>query len=127
MTDSNNNNRNTDTNAIVIEHYNQRPRRSFDERNQSPILHLRNFNNWIKGPYTIKTLQFFQESISLTEERIVLKFAAILIQKYCRKGYFVLDYAGGKGGDLRKWVKACIGYLVLIGIVSLRAKNKSFV
>ena len=34
---------------VVAAHYNNVPESGLDERNRSRILHLRNFNNWIKS------------------------------------------------------------------------------
>jgi hypothetical protein len=45
--------------------------------------------------------------------------AAVLIHEYCRPGFTVLDYSGGKGGDLQKWSKGRIAYLVLSGTLHL--------
>ncbi len=59
-------------------------------RNESPIFHLKAFNNWLKS---------------------------VLIQRYCREGNVVLDLAGGKGGDLLKFVKVKVKHVVLAGIL----------
>ncbi|KAJ3159971.1 mRNA cap guanine-N7 methyltransferase [Geranomyces michiganensis] len=70
---------------VVAQHYNARPEVGLSRRKESPILHLKNFNNWIKS---------------------------ILINKYARRGAFALDLCCGKGGDLLKWGKAGIADLV---------------
>ncbi|XP_054792958.1 mRNA cap guanine-N7 methyltransferase 1-like isoform X2 [Prosopis cineraria] len=73
----------------VAEHYSSRSNRTLEEREASPIIHLKKLNNWIKS---------------------------VLIQLYARRGDAVLDLACGKGGDLIKWNKAKIGYYVGIDI-----------
>ncbi|KAJ3146639.1 mRNA cap guanine-N7 methyltransferase [Geranomyces variabilis] len=78
--------RKVDENArVVAQHYNARPEVGLSRRKESPILHLKNFNNWIKS---------------------------ILINKHARRGMFAMDLCCGKGGDLLKWGKAGIADLV---------------
>ncbi|KAL0300068.1 UNVERIFIED_CONTAM: cap guanine-N7 methyltransferase 1 [Sesamum angustifolium] len=66
-----------------------RTNQTLEEREASPIIHLKKLNNWIKS---------------------------VLIQLYAKRGDAVLDLACGKGGDLIKWDKARIGYYVGIDI-----------
>ncbi|XP_058072989.1 mRNA cap guanine-N7 methyltransferase 1 isoform X2 [Magnolia sinica] len=73
----------------VAEHYSARTNQTLEEREASPIIHLKKLNNWIKS---------------------------VLIQIYARRGDAVLDLACGKGGDLIKWDKAKVGYYVGIDI-----------
>ncbi|KAL5976118.1 hypothetical protein ACLOJK_020448 [Asimina triloba] len=73
----------------VAEHYSARTNQTLEEREASPIIHLKKLNNWVKS---------------------------VLIQIYARRGDAVLDLACGKGGDLIKWDKAKIGYYVGIDI-----------
>ncbi|RZC54498.1 hypothetical protein C5167_013362 [Papaver somniferum] len=73
----------------VADHYSARSNQTFEEREASPIIHLKKLNNWIKS---------------------------VLIQLYARRGDVVLDLACGKGGDLIKWDKAGVGYYVGIDI-----------
>lgn len=73
----------------VADHYSGRKNQTLQEREASPIIHLRKLNNWIKS---------------------------VLIQHYARPGDAVLDLACGKGGDLIKWDKAGIRYYVGIDI-----------
>ncbi|KDO74404.1 hypothetical protein CISIN_1g017369mg [Citrus sinensis] len=73
----------------VADHYSRRTNQTLEEREASPIIHLKKLNNWIKS---------------------------VLVQLYARRGDVVLDLACGKGGDLIKWDKAKIGYYVGIDI-----------
>ncbi|XP_010545558.1 PREDICTED: mRNA cap guanine-N7 methyltransferase 1 [Tarenaya hassleriana] len=73
----------------VAEHYSRRTNQTLEEREASPIIHLKKLNNWIKS---------------------------VLIQLYARRDDAVLDLACGKGGDLIKWDKAKIGYYVGVDI-----------
>ncbi|KAJ4975985.1 hypothetical protein NE237_001091 [Protea cynaroides] len=73
----------------VADHYSARTNQTLEEREASPIIHLKKLNNWIKS---------------------------VLIQLYARRTDFVLDLACGKGGDLIKWDKAKVGYYVGIDI-----------
>jgi mRNA (guanine-N7-)-methyltransferase len=78
--------------AAVTQWYNQLPDRGTEFRKKSPIFHLRNFNNWIKS---------------------------ILIGTYlgkCGSNPTVLDLCCGKGGDLLKWKKGKVGYLIMADI-----------
>ncbi|KAB5534754.1 hypothetical protein DKX38_017840 [Salix brachista] len=84
----------------VADHYSARTNQTLEEREASPIIHLKKLNNWIKS---------------------------VLVQQYTTKGDAVLDLACGKelssvvisvlqGGDLIKWDKAKAGYYVGIDI-----------
>ena len=77
--------------AHIAEHYNKRRSETLDQRNQSPIIHLRNFNNWIKS---------------------------VLLNKYVKPGHIVFDICAGKGGDLKKFAQGRIEHLVLAGKIS---------
>uniref|UniRef100_A0A1B6DGR4 mRNA cap guanine-N(7) methyltransferase n=1 Tax=Clastoptera arizonana TaxID=38151 RepID=A0A1B6DGR4_9HEMI len=92
--------RNEGHGAIVAAHYNTLEERGFDERNKSRIVHLRNFNNWIKSILIGKYLNKVKED-----------------QNY---GYNVkvLDMCCGKGGDLFKWRRGHIKYLICADIAA---------
>lgn len=68
-------------NEQVATHYNDRQQETRRSRNLSPIICMRNFNNWLKS---------------------------VLINLHTRPGYSVLDLCCGKGGDLRKWYVAAV-------------------
>ncbi|KAG8365020.1 hypothetical protein BUALT_Bualt18G0059500 [Buddleja alternifolia] len=73
----------------VADHYSGRTNQTLEQHEAGSIIHLKQFNNWIKS---------------------------VLIQLYAKRGDAVLDLACGKGGDLIKWDKARIGYYVGIDI-----------
>jgi SAM-dependent methyltransferase len=73
----------------IAEHYSNRLNQTVEERELSPIIHLKKLNNWIKS---------------------------VLVQTYTKKGDSVIDIACGKGGDLIKWDKARIGYYLGLDI-----------
>lgn len=81
----------------VAEHYNSLEEKGLDERNKSRIFHLRNFNNWIKSMLIGETLK----NLKGDHHRMPLN---------------VLDIGCGKGGDLLKWKKGEISYLVCVDI-----------
>uniref|UniRef100_A0A0E0EIN8 mRNA cap guanine-N(7) methyltransferase n=1 Tax=Oryza meridionalis TaxID=40149 RepID=A0A0E0EIN8_9ORYZ len=80
----------------VADHYSARSNQTLEERENSPIIHLKKLNNWIKS---------------------------VLIQLYAHPGDCVLDLACGKGGDLIKWDKAKVGYYVGVDIAEGSIKD----
>lgn len=70
---------------VVRSHYNARPNQGREQRNQSPIVNLRNFNNWVKST-------LIRNFTPRDRDRDIK----------------VLDMGCGKGGDLMKWDKANI-------------------
>ncbi|CAG8443277.1 10310_t:CDS:2 [Ambispora gerdemannii] len=88
-----------DNTSLVADHYNNKPDVGIERRNESHILFLRFFNNWVKS---------------------------VLIGRYAHRGMTVLDMGCGKGGDLHKWNKANIDRLVGIDLaeVSIRHARK---
>eukprot|EP00898_Chlorokybus_atmophyticus_P007400 jgi/Chlat1/7661/Chrsp64S00561 len=73
----------------VAHHYSARENVPREQRLNSPILHLKSLNNWIKS---------------------------VLIHKYVKRNDAVLDWCCGKGGDFMKFEKARISYYVGVDI-----------
>lgn len=91
---------------IVRQYYNERPEVGKKKRKSSPIIGLRNFNNWIKSTLIRKFTKTFPTNMPLV----------------------VLDIGCGKGGDLLKWSKAgIVGYIgVDSAEVSIMQARKRF-
>ncbi|KAK9447799.1 mRNA capping enzyme-domain-containing protein [Limtongia smithiae] len=71
--------------AVVRQHYNARPDQGVAIRQNSPIIQLKNYNNFIKS---------------------------VIIKRFATRDDIVLDMGCGKGGDLLKWDIAGIkGYI----------------
>ncbi|EJU05927.1 hypothetical protein DACRYDRAFT_43262, partial [Dacryopinax primogenitus] len=87
--------------SVVAGHYNARPEVGRTARRESPIIALKNFNNWVKSA---------------------------LIQKYGRSGgrgsrIRVLDIGCGKGGDLQKWSKNGVSEYVGLDIAEVSVRQ----
>ncbi|KAL0577252.1 mRNA cap guanine-N7 methyltransferase [Marasmius crinis-equi] len=89
--------------------YNSRPDVGVEQRLESPIIGLKNFNNWVKSV-------------------LISRFAqpALASSPYSGRGSGpgrgsgkVLDMGCGKGGDLNKWAKAKIKELLAVDIASV--------
>ncbi|XP_053323982.1 mRNA cap guanine-N7 methyltransferase [Spea bombifrons] len=87
----------------VAAHYNELKEVGIHARSKSRIIHLRNFNNWMKsaliGEFLDKVRQTKRENIT------------------------VLDLGCGKGGDLRKWEKGRIHKIVCTDIADVSVKQ----
>ena len=88
-----------DHTQLVASHYNNLQEMGLRVRTQSRIFYLRNFNNWIKSVLIGETLGLLR------------KFDG-------HRRITALDLCCGKGGDLLKWKKGNIDYLVCVDIAS---------
>ncbi|XP_046675254.1 mRNA cap guanine-N7 methyltransferase-like [Homalodisca vitripennis] len=84
--------------AVVAAHYNSLEEKGLTERSKSRIVHLRNFNNWIKSMLINEYMALIKEGRSVG------------------RPIHVLDMCCGKGGDLLKWRSADIGHLICADI-----------
>lgn len=95
-----------DDSRVVAQHYNQRKEVGVKARLESPIIGLKNFNNWIKSV-------------------LIAKFGRRPLHESATRGPRgrttgkVLDLGCGKGGDLRKWSKANIREYVGLDIADV--------
>jgi mRNA (guanine-N7-)-methyltransferase len=71
----------------VVSHYNNKKETGLDQRTESRIFYLRNFNNWIKSV--------------LIKEHVVK-----LNREKANKSLSVIDLGCGRGGDIKKWMKS---------------------
>lgn len=84
----------------VASHYNDREDSTLKERENSPILRLRNFNNWIKS---VQIDRYYRRGIDRS------KIAPEERGRVC-------DMACGKGGDFLKWNRAKVSKLLAIDL-----------
>ncbi|GAA5991141.1 hypothetical protein JCM11641_004044 [Rhodosporidiobolus odoratus] len=98
----------------VADHYNARPNTNRVARNDSPIIGLKNFNNWIKSVLIAKygglgaPWDDGTDGSAMSEE-----------DKKRTPKVRVLDLGCGKGGDLHKWVRAGTDEYVGIDIANV--------
>ena len=84
---------------------NQRPDVGVTQRQASPIIGLKNFNNWVKS---VLIARFAHPALHGDENRDGKASGPV-------GGGRVLDLGCGKGGDLNKWQKAKVREYVGIG------------
>lgn len=101
--------------TLVAQHYNARPNIDKVSREQSPIIGLKNFNNWIKA---VMIAKFARPAIRDTNNR---KEGTEFFGRQKRPKYTgrVLDLGCGKGGDLGKWAKSDIAAYVGVDIADV--------
>jgi len=85
--------------SVVASHYNELKETGVAQRGNSRIFHLRNFNNWIK-------------SMLLNEYLSKLKASPL------GGNLRVMDLGCGKGGDLLKWQRGGVSYVVCVDIAA---------
>lgn len=86
----------------VASHYNQRKNTDTEARENSPIIGLKRFNNWIKSA-------IIQMCTPLESDD--------------NKGIRILDLGCGKGGDLRKWNHNHVSEMVLLDIADVSIQH----
>lgn len=100
---------------MVAHHYNARPEVGKAAREESPIIGLKSFNNWIKAVLIAK---FARPAIVATNDRPEgLEYVGS--KRRPRKTARVLDLGCGKGGDLQKWAKTDIATYVGVDIAAV--------
>lgn len=98
----------------VAEHYNKRLNFSREERNYSPIIGLKSFNNWIKSVLIAKYARDYHASMDDRQDN-AMDGGRRGNRRPPQKPFRVLDMGCGKGGDLQKWQKAGITDYVAVG------------
>lgn len=100
---------------LVAKHYNARPEIGKEQREHSPIIGLKSFNNWIKAVMIAKFARPANRETNSRPEG--LEFVGSKKRpKYTAR---VLDLGCGKGGDLGKWAKAEIANYVGVDIADV--------
>ncbi|KIY67719.1 guanine-N(7)-methyltransferase [Cylindrobasidium torrendii FP15055 ss-10] len=97
--------------VAVVDHYNSRPDVGVLQRQDSPIIGLKNFNNWIKSVL----IQRYAYP-ALIGESIAKGARTRRDRKLFGR---VLDIGCGKGGDINKWTKAKIADYVGVDIAAV--------
>ncbi|KAL7298703.1 hypothetical protein TKK_0008461 [Trichogramma kaykai] len=90
---------------IVASHYNQLEEKGLSQRNQSRIIHMRNFNNWLKST-------LIKEYIDKTKQK-----------KSLNDPLKVLDMCCGKGGDLYKWRDGYVTHVIFADIAAVSVEQ----
>ncbi|KAI0637355.1 mRNA capping enzyme-domain-containing protein [Trametes polyzona] len=93
--------------AVVVEHYNARPDVGVAQRQDSPIIGLKNFNNWVKS---VLITRFAHPALAASPSAQ---------RSGSRMRGRVLDMGCGKGGDLTKWAKANVAEYVGLDIATV--------
>lgn len=83
-------------------------------RQHSPIIGLKNFNNWVKS---VLIARFAHPVLRADEskDRRASRGNGNDVQRFQGGGGKVLDMGCGKGGDLNKWQKAKVKFYVGVG------------
>ncbi|XP_068093218.1 mRNA cap guanine-N7 methyltransferase isoform X2 [Hyperolius riggenbachi] len=92
-----------DHSSAVAAHYNELQECGLQQRSQSRIFYLRNFNNWMKSA-------------------LIGEFVD-RVRKQKSRNVSVLDLGCGKGGDLLKWKKGRINKLVCTDIAEVSVQQ----
>ncbi|KAG5728363.1 mRNA cap guanine-N7 methyltransferase [Termitomyces sp. T112] len=102
--------------GVVVDHYNSRPDVGVVQRLESPIIGLKNFNNWVKS---VLITRFAHPALAASKSRAANGNGSF------RGGFRntgsgrVLDMGCGKGGDMTKWAKARVCELVGVDIAAV--------
>ncbi|KAI0831777.1 mRNA capping enzyme-domain-containing protein [Trametes gibbosa] len=93
--------------AAVVQHYNARPDVGVAQRQDSPIIGLKSFNNWVKS---VLITRFAHPALAASPGGH---------GRGSRMRGRVLDMGCGKGGDLTKWAKANVAEYVGLDIAAV--------
>ncbi|KAL5511540.1 ABD1 [Sanghuangporus vaninii] len=106
--------------GLVVQHYNLRPDVGVTQRQQSPIIGLKNFNNWVKS---VLIARFAHPALHPDEPIENKKGPDGKVQFNGPPGGRVLDLGCGKGGDLNKWQKARVREYVGVDIAEISVEQ----
>ncbi|KAG6885072.1 hypothetical protein C0993_006151 [Termitomyces sp. T159_Od127] len=102
--------------GVVVDHYNSRPDVGVMQRLESPIIGLKNFNNWVKS---VLITRFAHPALATSKSRTVNGNGSFRAGFRNTGSGKVLDMGCGKGGDMTKWAKARVCELVGVDIASI--------
>ncbi|KAF8162998.1 mRNA capping enzyme-domain-containing protein [Crassisporium funariophilum] len=97
--------------GVVVQHYNSRPDVGVVQRLDSPIIGLKNFNNWVKS---VLITRFAHPALAKSP----LTASGSGRGRQQNRGK-VLDMGCGKGGDMTKWAKAHVKELFGVDIAAV--------
>ncbi|KAJ6455783.1 mRNA capping enzyme-domain-containing protein [Mycena sanguinolenta] len=95
--------------GVVVDHYNTRPEVGVAQRETSPIIGLKSFNNWVKS---VLISRFGHPALAASKVSRSTGRGAVSRGK-------VLDMGCGKGGDLTKWAKARAAEVLAVDIAAV--------
>ncbi|EJD05943.1 mRNA-methyltransferase [Fomitiporia mediterranea MF3/22] len=103
--------------GLVVSHYNLRPDVGVTQRQQSPIIGLKNFNNWVKSVLIARFAHPVLHGDDSSDPKLG-KDGKVQFNGGGGSGK-VLDMGCGKGGDLNKWQKAKVRFYVGVDIAEI--------
>ncbi|KAF5386724.1 hypothetical protein D9615_001830 [Tricholomella constricta] len=102
--------------GVVVEHYNSRPDVGVVQRLESPIIGLKNFNNWVKS---VLITRFAHPVLAASKSKSMNGNQGYRGGPRNTGSGKVLDMGCGKGGDMTKWAKARVKELVGVDIAAV--------
>ncbi|KAF7440741.1 mRNA cap guanine-N7 methyltransferase [Pleurotus ostreatus] len=102
--------------GVVVEHYNARPEVGVVQRQESPIIGLKNFNNWVKS---VLITRFAHPALAAGAGSASSNGHARGRSSGRTSSGKVLDMGCGKGGDMTKWAKARVKELIGVDIAAV--------
>ncbi|GLB35337.1 putative class I-like SAM-binding methyltransferase superfamily, mRNA cap 0 methyltransferase family protein [Lyophyllum shimeji] len=102
--------------GVVVEHYNSRPDVGVVQRQESPIIGLKSFNNWVKS---VLITRFAHPVLAASKSRSTNGSHGYGGGPRNAGSGKVLDIGCGKGGDMTKWAKARVKALVGLDIAAV--------
>ncbi|KAG6813611.1 hypothetical protein H0H92_009228 [Tricholoma furcatifolium] len=102
--------------GVVVDHYNSRPDVGVVQRLESPIIGLKNFNNWVKS---VLITRFAHPALAASKRNSANGNSSFRGGPRNNSSGKVLDMGCGKGGDMTKWSKARVRELVGVDIAAV--------
>ena len=107
--------------SVVAQHYNKLQEKGKEQRKDSRIYFMRNFNNWIKSTLIQEYIEKIRDRHEDPGYKInvldIGKFLLSLLHSPRATKYIYTYYLGcGKGGDLLKWQRSNVSHVVGVDI-----------